>query len=269
MYPEIDFWGKLPLFKRVYKKKIDTLRLSRMLSANAIIFETEDLRKRAIKLYDIHAKDAYCIKPSVSSLVSSEAIDQATQLKCEKIPKGFRILMLSGYHPNKNIELLPRIATVMKNRFSLDDVIFVTTLPHNHVGVRKLYETISLLGVDQYFYNIGPIPSEGCSDVYRNCDAVILPSRLESFSNNIAEAWTMGKPLLISDFDWSKELCGPGAVYFNYDDELDAAKKIIKVREDIKFREFVTQCGNNSLITYPNSTQRFLAYQEIIEKYSN
>lgn len=268
MYPELVFWQKLPWYQRVQKRMIDIYRLNKIKSADAVIFETEDLKHRAVKMHGISINNAYCVKPSVSYLVNKNSFHHETAIKCANIPAGNRILMLSGYHPNKNIELLPKIAKFIRRGKQMCDVVFVVTLPNDHPGTRRIFDVAESLGVSDCIYNLGPIPSEGCAEAYRACSAVILPSRLESFSNNIAEAWSMGKPLMISDFDWSREICGNGAIFFNYDDPESAADCLNLVLTDDVYRNNIIENGRQRLATYLSPEQRFLAYQEIIERYA-
>jgi glycosyltransferase involved in cell wall biosynthesis len=89
--------------------------------------------------------------------------------------------------------------------------------------------------------------------------------RLESFSNTVAEAWTMGKPLLVSDLDWAREACGDGAHYFRYDDATDAAAAIVRLREDAAWRTRFIDAGKKMMATYPSSEERFLQYLRVIE----
>lgn len=268
MYPEIFFWHTLPWYQRLQKNLIDYYRLNKIKNADAVIFETEDLKRRAIKFHGLLDNNVYCVKPCASYLVSENSFHKDTANKCDKIPFGNRILMLSGYHPNKNIELLPRIAWILKKSKIIKDVVFVLTLPDDHPGTRRIFDIAESLDVSECIYNIGPIPPEGCAEAYRACSAVILPSRLESFSNNIAEAWAMGKPLIISDFDWSREICGNGATFFNYDDAENASVCLHLVLTDDVYRKKVIENGRQRLATYLSPEERFLAYQEIIEQYA-
>lgn len=268
MYPEIDFWGKLPFLERLKKKVIDQFRLKRMLQADVVAFETEDLANRAINLYGMAKGRVHFVKPSVSSLVSPTSLHEDTALRCEKIPQGYRILLLSGYHPNKNFELLPQIAHVLASKYKINNVVFVTTIPSEHFGAIGLARQSRELGVQDNIYNIGPIPYEGCCEIYKSCQAVILPSQLESFSNNIAEAWAMSKPLIISELDWAKSLCGDAAVYYKYNDAQDVAVKIQELLKNNGRYKEVTSRGENMLKKYSNSKERFFNYLNIIEKCS-
>lgn len=266
LYPEIDFWGKLPFLQRTVRKLVDVERTRRLMTADHIIFETEDLAQRAIKFLQRTPEQISCVRPSVSSLIGLETEHFATRVRCEAIPSGFRVLLLSVLHPNKNIELLPEIAVELRDRHHLSDVVFVLTLPPNHPGTLQIFEKARRLGVLNQLHNLGPIPQEGCAEAYRACQAVILPSQLESFSNNIAEAWTMRKPLLITDMDWSRSLCGEGAVYFSYNSAKHAATQLVRLKTDTQLYQRVVECGHDVLASYPTSEQRFQQYLTIIER---
>ncbi len=269
LYPEIDFWGTLPLLQRTVRKLVDIGRTRRLLAADHIIFETADLAERAIRLLGRSREQVSCVRPSVSSLIGIETEHAPTRVRCELIPAGFRVLLLSVFHPNKNIELLPEIAVALRERHHVSDVVFVVTLPPDAPGTRRVFEKARALGVLHHLYNLGPILPQGCAEAYRACQAVILPSQLESFSNNIAEAWTMRKPLLITDMDWSRSLCGEGALYFSYNNAPDAAAQLVRLKTDPECYHRVVERGHGALASYPTSEERFQLYLSLIERYQS
>ena len=267
-YPEINFWERFPLTRRLVRKGIDSLRMLRLRQADHVIFETEDLARRAVRLKGFQSERVSWVKPSVSSLVALGKEHIPTRERCRRLPKGFRVLLLSTYNPNKNIDLLPRIAKVIDERFPDNDMVFVMTLPHQSSTTVQILKDAQKSGVSDRIVNLGPIPQEGCAEVYRACDLVILPSQLESFSNTIAEAWVMRKPLLISDMDWSRSLCKAGAAYFRYRDSHDAAEQIRRIRNDSRYYTALVAEGESMLRTYPTACERFQQYLSIIERFS-
>jgi glycosyltransferase involved in cell wall biosynthesis len=267
-YPEINFWERLPARQRAVREMVDLGRRRRVRQADAVIFETEELADRAVHHLRLDARHVHVVRPSISSLVGEHAHHPQTAQRCRALPDGFRVLLLSVYNPNKNFELLPRIAQVLRRRSRHDNTIFVVTLPHDGPEWRALQKLAASLQVDQCLYNFGPVPQVGCAELYRACDAVILPSQLESFSNTIAESWSMGKALLISDLPWAHSLCGSGARYFRYGDPNTAADRLDELRLDSACREHVVTCGHRQLASYPSSAQRFRQYLEILERYA-
>jgi glycosyltransferase involved in cell wall biosynthesis len=266
-YPEIDFWRRLPPSQRAWREFVDHGRRRRLRQADAVVFETEDLAERAVRHLRLDRERVHVVRPSVSSLVGEHVHHAETAAHCRKLPEGFRVLLLSVYNPNKNFELLPRLAQALQ-RSGRHDTVFVVTLPHATPQLDALMKLAAGLGVADRLYNVGPVPQAACAELYRVCDAVILPSQLESFSNTIAESWAMGRPLLISDLPWARSLCGPGALYFRYDDPQDAAARILELRADAGKRKQIVEAGYAQLASYPTSEQRFLLYLEILERYA-
>lgn len=267
-YPEIDFWQRLPPQQRALRELVDVGRRRRVKAADGVVFETEDLAERAVWHLRLDARRVHVVRPSISSLVGEHARHPETAARTAALPDGFRVLLLSVYNPNKNFELLPRIAHALHRHAGDDDTIFVLTLPHDAPQLRALRAAAAALGVTGRVWNFGPVPQAGCAELYRACHAVILPSQLESFSNTIAESWTMGKPLLISDLAWARSLCGRAALYFRYDDADDAAARILELRSDPVCRQRLVQEGRQQLAAYPTAEQRFRQYLEILEQYA-
>lgn len=267
-YPEIDFWGRLPPLQRRWRVFVDELRRRRVREADAVIFETEDLAERGVWHLGLSRERVHVVRPSASSLVGEETRHSETLERCRSLPQGFRILLLSVYHPNKNFELLPRIAHALRTRAKDDGTVFVVTLPKDSPHWRALEAMARSFDVADCLVNFGPVPQRGCAELYRACDAVILPSQLESFSNTIAEAWTMGRPLLIGDLPWARALCGSAAEYFPYDAHGEAAERIQQLKRDASRRAQLVEAGKAELARYPTPEQRFARYVSILERHA-
>jgi len=261
MYPEIDFWGKLPFLSQIKRKIIDYFRTQRMLAADYIIYETQDLADRAKRIFNLPSSRVFFVRPTASSLVNRTG---NTNSKIRSIPEGFRVLLLSHYRVHKNIEILSNVAQILKTKFQIENVIFVLTLAED-IKSLNIIDKARELGVSKNIFNIGPVDYDACGSLYEACDAVILPSLLESFSNTIAEAWVMKKPIFISDLDWAKSICGNAAIYINYDDADDTASKIADLMNNTNEIERVVKNGIQVLSQYSGSKSRFLSYKEIIE----
>ena len=267
-YPEIDFWGTLPLVPRVVREVVDWFRGGRLFGADAVIFETPDLAERAVRVFHLPSDRVHCVRPSVSSLVNPGVEHRPTRDRCADLPKGFRVLLLASCQHHKNIDLLPDVAHVLRTQHRVDDVVFVITIPPGLEETRRILSNARRLGVERQIYNFGPVPHAGCAELYKECDAVILPSSLESLSNKIAEAWTMQKPLLISDLDWARSCCGDGAVYVRYRDPGDIARKLLLVKESAEYRNMIVEKGRQVQAIYPSPRERFAQYLAVIEAHA-
>ena len=64
--------------------------------------------------------------------------------------------------------------------------------------------------------------------LYENCAVFVLPSHYEGFGMPIVEAAYFNAPLALSDIPVFREVAGSSAQYFDPNDSLDIAEKILK-----------------------------------------
>ena len=265
LYPEVPFWERLPFKQRVLREIVDAFRKRRLRQADFAIFETRDLAERCVRLGIKPQDKVATVMPSASSLVSPGQSHDSVRARAERMPIGFRILLLSVFNPNKNIDFLNDIALELNKRHGNLAVKFIITLPEKSSETEKIMDRARSLGVEDMLFNIGPIPHEGCAELYSHSDSVILPAQLESFSNSIGEAWKMGLPLIISDMPWARSICGEAACYIKYRDREDAAQAIIKLVTSDDYRRALVRAGHSRLDELPSPKNRFLAYLNILE----
>jgi len=263
-YPEIDFWGALPWHQRIVKRFIDWQRRARVRRTDLVIFETDDLARRARIQLGLPTDRVVCVRPAASHLVTPSSTHTATRIRCRSLPAGHKVLLLSGYHPNKNLELMVETAALLKAK-GRDDIKFILTLQPEDPNTRRLLSSASERGVDNLIHNFGPVPPEGCCELYRACDVSVLASNLESFSNTIAESWSMGIPLVIGDMAWTRQLCGSAAVYFEHLNPRSLMDRLESLADGRLDTFQLLASGARQLATYPNPKERFESYLALIE----
>jgi glycosyltransferase involved in cell wall biosynthesis len=265
-YPEIDFWGNWPLPRRMLYRMRDKLRLARTLKADGWVFETPAIAERAQRLYGLPEERVAVVRPSASSLISEMQEHSAVRERCAALPEGFRVLLLSGWHMNKGLNIIPRVAHELKQTHGIHDVRFVLTVPPAHPMSQRLAAEAEELGVADSVVIFDSVPQDGCAEVYRATDAVMLLSVLESFSNNIIEAWTMGRPLVITDAEWSRGVCGTGAMYVDRNDPKAIASALMKLRESESVRAELTAAGASVAREYPTLSEKTQQYINVIRR---
>ena len=183
------------------------------------------MQSRAIRLFGYPAEKTLYISPSVSNFNTADLYTEYEFIKDLVNPK---ILLLTSWHPNKNLTILPSVALNLK--LMGFNVKFVITLSENHKQVKKyLLNNIKTLGLSDFFIFIGDVKPQYVHQIVSYCDAILLLSKLECFSSNIAEAWAFNKLLIIADEPWSRAVCEDGALYVNRDDANDIANKIYTI----------------------------------------
>ena len=265
-YPEVDFWGDLPYHKKGIKKIIDWYRLRKISTADVRIFETDDLAARAIRQCGFPEISVKVVRPAASSLVFADSETNAIHESLSNIQNDFKIVSISGFHPNKNIPLLLEALKYYNELYPGNPGALLLTLDKNAHTTREIWELAKSLKVEFSVVNLGTIPQKSCGELYKVADAAVLASNLESFSNMIAESWATGTPLLIADHSWSRDICGEAAIYFSPMDPKDLAKKMSMLHRDKELRKKISENGRARLREYPTSAERFNAYLQIIEE---
>lgn len=262
-YPEVDFWAGERHFKRKIREYVDYIRLSGVARSDIAIFETPDLRDRCMKMLGFSDARAKCVLPSVSKLVDSSRHNMEMKAVADSLAKRKYIVYITRYHLNKNLELLIDAAELL-NRMNCQEFAFLLTLDIRDARVCRYFERIESKGLSNFFVNVGPVPPSGCVELYRISTFAVLASNLESFSNNIAESWSMGVPLLVTEKSWAKALCGDGAHYFSHNDPQSLVNEILYLDENQEHRRSLVRRGASKLGEFPSSQERFNQYIDII-----
>jgi glycosyltransferase involved in cell wall biosynthesis len=206
------------------------------------------------------------VRPSPSATITPSHDHPGTRARCSKLPSGFRVLMLSGWHMNKGLEIVPRVASVLRDDHGITDCVFVLSVPEDHPRSADMRREAERLGVLNNLVFFGSVPQDGCAELYRATDATLLLSVLESFSNNIIESWTMGRPLLITDAEWAHELCGNAACYVQRDSERDIARGLAELIQNQPSRQRLVEQGYVMARSYPTLGEKTASYVRFIEQ---
>lgn len=261
-FPEIKFWEG-NLLKVTIRKLIDKYRIYGIKKATALIFENEEMEDRSHSLFHIHRNRTIYIPPSFSPNFEQEELN---------IPEldnySIKLLMLCGWHLNKNIMKVPEIAYNLKKR--KNNFQFIITAPRDNSKLHK--EFLSLINryeVNDMIFIIGPVKKQQLKSLYDQVDFVLLMSKLESFSNNIIEAWYFKKPLIISDEEWAHSICKNAAYFINRESPQEIAASIQDLQSNlIKQNELIKE-GQKQIKNYPSVTEKTRREITFIEKIYN
>ncbi len=258
-YPEIDFWGYLPLFQRSIKSLKDKYRVFRYKKLDHWIFETELLAEKAIHKFGFPSERVSVVRMAPSMLVSKGNVKQDSKFKFDTHRTQF--LMLCGAHPNKRHHLLVSLAKKLRS-IGRDDIQFIFT-SHQNGYFEKVWEEIVDNRLSDYFLNIGPIEPNRISSLIDSVDYILNISLLESFSNNFVEAWVMEKPLITVDAEWARSAAGDAAVYLELtSDGIDVYNFLAAIARD---KKDLVKNGLDMLENYPSSSSKIEMYLEVIQ----
>jgi glycosyltransferase involved in cell wall biosynthesis len=120
--------------------------------------------------------------------------------------------------------------------------------------------------VDKRFSFFGCVSPNEVYEKYIESDALINISDLESFSNNYMEAWKTNTPLIVSDRDFARNICGDSALYVDPYNPKDVVMAILKLRKNYDLRKKMTDCGKEKLQELPSLYTRNSIIMEKIKK---
>ena len=126
----------------------------------------------------------------------------------------FTLFVLTKYYTHKNLE---RIAEMYeKFHDELHDVVCIIPLAEDQgPKAAQLIHRIKKHHLEQNIVCTGIIQQEELGDYFFASDAMFLPTLLESFSGTYLEAMTLETPVLTSDLDFAREICGNAAEYID------------------------------------------------------
>lgn len=187
---------------------------ARDLGRTGVIFApTSAVKERIRGQYDYPGK--FVILPNaISEFTRTGESSSTPPSPLHPFRDRFKLFYLTKYYPHKNIEVLvdlfDRYRDVLK-----ETALFITVAEDQHPAVRRLLTGIRQKNLEGMIVNLGPLPQSELAAYFRYMDALLMPSLLEVFSGSYLEAMHFGIPILTSDQDFAREVCGSAALYFD------------------------------------------------------
>jgi glycosyltransferase involved in cell wall biosynthesis len=223
--------------------------------AIAILVQTDDVNVRVQKALGI--KDVFTVTNNHSHFYTISKKQNIKKLPA-KVENEFRWLTLTSYYPHKNLEIIPKIADLLSTN-GLTNIKFVMTL--KDIDFKKY------IGSSDLILNVGQVAPSECPDLYRECDGMFLPTLAECFSASYPEAMIMQKPIITTDFGFSRSICGEAALYYTPKNEIEALDRILKVVASKELQQELVQNGIKELKKFVTARERAQKYLEICKRY--
>jgi glycosyltransferase involved in cell wall biosynthesis len=227
-YPAGHYAHDLPRDK--FRQRIQAGYLRRGLRHVDLVFcQTETAASRFRRVYDFPKVAVMPNAVSVATLANGfKALPPESAIARET---RFQLLALTRYYTHKNLELIVEAYESHPDLLE-DTVCYLTIDGSHHPKARALLERIAKT-VPEQVINLGPLAQEDLGAYWAAVDALVHPSMLESFSSAYLEAMAFGVPILTSDLDFAREVCGPSAVYFDPIKSRSLAKSVARLRDDV------------------------------------
>jgi len=246
IYPESPWLGLMKPAARVrlaIQKQIHCWLYRR--EADALIVQTDDVNQRVRKL--LGNDKVYTVTNNHNGWYE-HAAEFSSRLP-KRAANAFRFLSLTSYYPHKNLELIPKIIKALPESMR-DRVEFVLTLTKDE------YQKKIGGPIPAQIRLIGPVPPPECPALYRDCDAMLLPTLAECFSASYPEAMKMEKPIITTDLGFARSICGEAALYFEPCNAIAAAEQIASLVADPLLQQSLQACGRARLQTFDSPARR-------------
>lgn len=220
-----------------------------------VIAQTGVVKNRLEELYGL--SDVRVINNAVT--IDPKAVDGDRDFS---LPEGVRLVYPAVYYPHKNLEVLLGVASLIRDA-GLPYRI-VTTVDPDTAAARRFLDEIAERGLEDVICNIGQVPLDDMHGLYRQCDALLMPTLLESFSIVYLEAMHHGLPVFTSDMWFARSVCGEAARYFDPFDAADMLRAIEDVMPDPSAKEALVAAGRRQLASFPSWEENFATHRRFI-----
>ncbi|GMV83487.1 MAG: hypothetical protein AMXMBFR7_46710 [Planctomycetota bacterium] len=231
--------------------------------ADAWIAETDTVRKRMHEFLGFPLDRIEVIRNSFSASF-------ARNLSISRRPEPtnvWTILVPSVYYSHKDLERVPETARLLQDA-GQENFSFRFTIPKDSSSWRAIKGMAMDFGVGDRLYTVGAIPHERFSELYLSSDVVFLPTLLECSTAVYPEAFLAEKPLVTTDLDFARELCGHGALFFEPRSAVDAATALMEVRSSANTRTRLIEGGRMALKkNYPSPSEKWQEQVRVMKKF--
>ena len=223
--------------------------------ADRLCAQTPSMARRLARVWGVPEARFRLVPNGPSAFLAGEAPAPATPP-----PGPRRVLVLGEPKPAKNLEVVPAVAAALARRGARDVEIALTVDDEAGPYGGPLEAAFARAGEGVPVRRVGRVPHHELGALYRSGAAVLLPSLLESFSATYVEAFHFGVPLVTSDRDFARDVCGDAAVYADPLDPEALADAVLRVLDDEGLRRRLRAEGRRRLAALPDWRERLTLY---------
>ena len=258
VYPDCAVWERMS-FRDSFMRKLKIALIKRYVKYPlAVIGQTKTISDRLKR---------YCGLNKVEIIPSAVSLDNLDVNECFdfKLPSDkFKLLHLSSCSPHKNMEIFIPLAKKIKEQ-SLPYVIIVTIESGQNKLAKNFLEKVEKEQLGSIILNLGHIDMQNVASLYKQSDALLMPTLLESYGLPYVEAMYHKKTIFTSDIDFAHDVCGDAAFYFDPLDENSILETIKKAYSDIDERYLKMSEGDSKIKELLTWGQVFERYQSLLE----
>ena len=260
IYKDLPFkkaYGKASQIKILLKEALDIFLFKKM--SDYYVVETNDVKSRLAKRLKISSEKIFVVSNTYSNIFDSPELWK-NDFTIRQNKKEFVLITITANYPHKNLSVIPAVIDVLIDNNRLTDFTFVLTIPKNNFKYNLSEKHL------KHIKFIGKVGISQCPDLYRQSNALFLPTLLECFSASYLEAMKMAVPILTSDYSFATSICGDAAVYFDPLNMVDIAQKIEAIALNPELYQCMVEKSKNAIEKFPKSLERTATYFDILSK---
>ena len=252
--PSSPYFRQLSYLARL-KEKLQNILLKYMFARSTHFFFTENsyISKLVGQLFR---------KSSVYTITNyyNQVYDHPENWVKKVLPpfEGITLLTGTAYYTHKNLPISIEIARVLRKKYPNFIFRFVFTVEEAQFPV--IEEELQ-----EHFVFVGRVDIVECPSLYEQSDIMFLPTLLECFSATYPEAMKMECPIVTTDLEFAKGLCGNAARYYSPLSAVEAAEAIYQVGTNVSLRKQLIDAGKQQLKTYDTYDERVSKLVRLLE----
>lgn len=225
-------WKTLPFKPKMRTKIYNIMQRALLKKAKYIITQTETVRGGLLRVTGLPENRVFVV-PNVLPAVLQD-IDP-TPLEADA--KWIDVAAVGGQMPHKNLEIIPDVLRVIKEKYQLNNVRFHTTLPADSGVWWRIENGLKEYGLTENVVNHGNMRLVDLAELYRHCRFCFLPTVLETFSASTIEAMYFDLKTVASNLSFNTEVMQDACLYFEPMNAESAAEKLAQVIGDKALQE--------------------------------
>lgn len=170
----------------------------------------------------------------------------------------FNIVYVTAPHPHKNVDIIPKVAYLLKTKYDLEKIKFIITIPEkNKEFLDSFNSSLHEYNVANMVENVGYQTQNQLKELYSRCDLFFFPSLLETFSVSLVEALYFKMPIVATNIDFNREVTEDAALYFEPKNAEKAAEQIAKLIKDSALYNKMIKVGQERIKLYNDYDKHF------------
>lgn len=253
--PESPFYRRMPFIQRI-KARMQSKLWAYIFwrSANVFYTENEQITKRLQKKFK--NRKVYTITNNYN-----QVFDHPENWKRKELSPfdGIQLLSVTSSGGHKNLPIALEAAKVLKTEHPDLKFRFVFTIDEKEFPLvpEELKEC---------FFFTGKVDISECPSLYDQCDFEFQSTLLECFTATYPEAMVMKKPIITTDLEFARGICGNAAIYYSPVSAKSAAEAIYNLSMDKDLQDVLIKNGVEQLKKFDTNKQRVDKIMSLCEK---